>query len=911
MLLNKKAVLLLVYLLPLTVLGANKFQEDPIKKAATQLEKWLADYPQEKVYLHFDKPYYTAGDDIWFKAYVTAGPQRRLSALSGALNIELIDDRDSVKQAIKIPLTAGLGHGDFALSDTLAAGSYRIRAYTNWMRNAGPGYFFDKTIQIGNVTKKTVLTKTNYTYTNQGGKPVINASVNYTDLAGAPYTNKEVSYQVQLNNKDVSRGKVITDDKGDLRIAFTNPLQVAITQGAITTKIKIEEKTTAINVIPIKAVSAKVNVQFFPEGGNLIEGLPSKVAFKALGNDGLGKPITGVIVDNDNQEITRITTQHLGMGSFMILPEAGKTYQAKITYEDGSQSLVALPGALDKGYVMSINNNLANDPDHISLRIIASPELSGSEINLVAQYGGKVCFASKDKLTNSSLASKIAKDRFPSGIVQFTLFNASGEAISERLIFVKRADGLNLGITSAKQTYAPREKVKLDLLTSSTDDKQVEASLSAAVIDESKVPVNESDETTILSSMLLSSDIKGYIEKPNYYLINNDKQIADDLDLLMLTQGYRRFEWKQLTSDNFTPPVYEPEKTLQISGRVHTSNNKSVANGKVSLLTTQGGVFAVDTLTDENGRFAFKDLAFKDSIRFVIQARTAKDKKYVDIDLDNVGRQQVTTNINAPDINPNNDMATYLQNSKLFYQQQIKYGVGNHNIMLKEVKVTASKPVLENSSNLNGPGNADKVFRLDDIEAMRCTDLTLCLAARIPGVQFRNGKPYLVRSMALSPNQLPAPMMVMFDGMAVDDDFLQTINPDMVGSIEVLKSATNTMLYGSRGGSGIILINSRRGNEASNNQYQRYTPGLIRYTPKGFYIARTFYSPQYGDPKTNEALADLRSTIYWAPNVITDKDGKAAIEFFNAGSKGTYRVVVEGIDNDGHIGRHVYRYKVE
>src|ERR1700744_1378391 len=122
----------------------------PVQRLAEQLAKWSANYPVEKVYLQFDKPYYAVGDDIWFKAYVTVGPNHKLSALSRVLNVELIDDRDSVKQRIKLPLISGLGWGDFALSDTLPEGNYRIRAYTNWMRNSADDYFFDKVVTVVN-----------------------------------------------------------------------------------------------------------------------------------------------------------------------------------------------------------------------------------------------------------------------------------------------------------------------------------------------------------------------------------------------------------------------------------------------------------------------------------------------------------------------------------------------------------------------------------------------------------------------------------------------------------------------------------------------------------------------------------------------------------------------------------------
>jgi hypothetical protein len=120
--------------------------DDPIKKIVTQLSKWTDDNPQEKVYLHLDKPYYAAGEDIWFKGYVTIGVKHQLSALSSVLNVELIDGRDSIKRAIKLPVQNGVTWGEFALPDSLEAGNYRIRAYTNYMRNAGDDYFFDKTI---------------------------------------------------------------------------------------------------------------------------------------------------------------------------------------------------------------------------------------------------------------------------------------------------------------------------------------------------------------------------------------------------------------------------------------------------------------------------------------------------------------------------------------------------------------------------------------------------------------------------------------------------------------------------------------------------------------------------------------------------------------------------------------------
>ena len=902
---KKASLLLLASLVPVTLFGFIKAGDDPIKKATTQLDKWVAGHPQEKVYLHFDKPYYTVGDNIWFKAYVTVGPRHQLTALSGTLNVELIDDRDSIKQAIKLPLTAGLGSGDLALSDTLAAGSYRIRAYTNWMRNAGPDYFFDKTIRIGNSGSNAVFTKTDYAYATQNGQRTIKASINYANLNGEPYANKEVSYQTQINGKAVDRGKGITDAKGNLQVDFINNV-AQFKQGYIVSRIKISDKSTIVNTIPVKAIAGNVNVQFFPESGNMINALPSRIAFKAVGADGLGKAISGTVVDNNGQEIAKLTTSHLGMGAFIMVPQADKTYTAQVTFDDGSKEILPLPKAVDQGYVLTVNNTL--DPDNISIRITASNGLIGSEVGLVIHSGGDICYATKVKIGNSITAAKVSKQTFPSGIAQLTLFNSTGEAVNERIIFINNPDKLTLNVTPEQAAFATRGKMKFNITAYAPGDKPALSSLSAAVIDESKVPADETDETTILSSILLSSDIRGYIEKPNYYFADNNEQAGADLDLLMLTQGYRRFEWKQVLNDDFAPPLFTAEKGIRVSGQV-MDGKKPVVGGKVTLFSTKGGMFMVDTLTDENGRFSFDNLEFKDSVKFVVQARTAKNKKYVDVNLDKITMQPVGPNVNAPDIEVNidNTMLTYLLSNSAFLKEEINAGIGNHNILLKEVTIREKKkPVITTSANLNGPGNADQVLKSDVLDKLGCNTLIQCLEGRLAGVTFRDNKAY---SRGLISINSDSPMQIIVDGIYVEPDFLETLNSRDVSSVEVLKNIAYTGLYGARGAAGVIIVNMKTG--ADGSYTSKYLPGVVTAAAKGYYQGRAFYSPQYTDPKINAALADLRSTIYWNPSVVADKDGKASIDFFNAGSKGNYRVVVEGIDNDGHIGRRVYHYKVD
>lgn len=899
---KKSVVVLLVVAFAAAITGFIKPDDDPIQKIVAQLEKWTTEQPVEKVYLQLDKPYYGVGDDIWLKAYVTVGTKHQLSALSGALNVELIDERDSVKQWIKLPLTSGVTWGDFALSDTLHEGNYRIRAYTNWMRNAGTEYFFEKSIAIGNAATNNVFTKATYTYSKTGNAQKVDAVISFTDLDNTPFAGNEVNYNVRINDKQILKGKGTTDAKGNLNISFINATAAPLTSGIITTDIKLDKKTVT-KTIALKTTSGQVDVQFFPEGGNLVNGLRSRVAFKAVGPNGLGVNVKGTVTDNENRELASIASQHLGMGSFAFTPESGKTYEAQITYPDGSQNTLALPAALNDGYVLTVNNT---DTANISVKVIGSNSMSGKSTYVIGQSGGAVCYAAKNSAGSTSFGAQIPKSKFSSGIAQFTLFTADGQPLNERIVFIQRTnDILKLNVNADKPSSAPREKVKISLNASNSEGKPVIGAFSAAVIDESKVQPDESAETSILSHLLLTSDLKGYIEQPGYYFTGNKTQT--DLDVLMLTQGYRRFEWKTVLANQFPPIQFQPEKTLQVSGTIKTSGGKPVPNGKITLFTTAGGTFILDTIADAQGRFAFKNLLFKDSIKFILQARTAKNGKYVDIVLDKAPAVTSVKNKSIPDLQVNASAAllSYLKSSKKRYDEEAKYGLGNHTIMLKEVTVTEKrKSAVSNSQNLNGAGNADQVLTGEIFDQMGCATIDQCLQGRLVGVVFQNGVPYSTRSMN-------TPMQLIVDGIYMESEFLSTLVPNNIASIEVLRTIGNTAIYGSRGGGGVLIITTKRGGEYNYNASQIYSPGIITYTPKGFYSARQFYAPKYDDPKTNTAIADLRTTIHWVPNIVTDKEGNASFEYFNAGSKGTYRIVVEGINDDGYIGRKVYKYEVK
>ena len=925
----KPRICLLIFLLTaLSTIAFGQSDTSFLVRASRSLLGYATANPIEKVYLHLDRTSYYPGDTLWFKAYTVTG-DHKLSNLSGVLYCELINDHDSVVVRQVLKIVAGITWSDLPIPRAYKPGSYHIRAYTNWMRNAGADYFFNRSIRILGPQAIPVLQKNS-------------------------------------------------------------------------------------------SAQAKPDVQFFPEGGELVDGLRSRVAVKCINANGLGEDIKGVITDNDGSEVASFATQHLGMGVFALTPVAGKTYKAHIMRSDSSNFTVDVPAAKEKGYTLTLNNSAA---DSIYVKVAANGKQFGESQNsmfyLIAQCAGKIYYTAQSKLSAPVFTAGIAKSRFPSGIVQFTLFSQSGEALNERIVFVQNNDGLNVRLTSDSTTYSTRQKVKISLDTKSDTGKAPIGSFSVSVINESRVPVNENAESTILNNLLLTSDLKGYIEQPNYYFTDVPEQKRADLDVLMLTQGYRRFEWKQILSTTTpTKLAYKPETDLTLEGTLKKPSGTPLPKGKITLLATRDG-FLADTTTDINGIFRFTGLNLSDTAKIVLRARKehngsnvaiyVKQQEYPAVikggqnnlspqltpemikNLDEYQRlhkedslrnggqlkevkivakkqsppdrynsygtalersldmarareyQSVgeavrylapgfrgTAVVDGLDIDSNSyfgyswdeiqsvrliepngfDIRTGRFNKVGYIYITTKRYAGTDTTILKEVVIKAKRntqPDLSRSSNLHGGGNADQVIMGDKLGD--CIYLADCLRGHVLGVRFGpDGTPSSTRNPSM--RGIPT-MSVIIDGIILPGQSLNDISRDDVYSIEVLRSGAAKALYGTGiEPGGALIITTRRSGDP---KYVTSTvpSGLINYPFKGFHITRVFYSPKYDHPKKDDERFDSRNTIYWNPNVITGTDGKASVEYYNADTKGTYRVVVEGIDDEGKLGRAVYRYKVE
>lgn len=906
---NMRILFTLITLSFLFTLSANAQEADSVVlNNIINKTKALSDnQPVEKVYVHFDKPYYAVADTMWLKAYVTI-EQNLPSPLSKIVYVEVFTDKDSLVQTLKLPVKNSVAYGNIPLGmQNYKQGNYYVRAYTLWMVNFGDAYFFKKNITLGEAIDKQLIT--NITYTNEPTDKGVKttAKIQFRDLTKKPIANKTVNWRVLSNYDEFSKGKAVTDQNGIINIVVTSKAGEPITKGDIITDVNIAEKENASVRFNLKQTASTIDMQFFPEGGQLIAGIPNQVGFKALKVSGLGTEAKGSIIDEQNNEIATFASAHAGMGSFFLTPELGKTYKAKVTFKDGLSKTYDLPKPVESGITLQVINSNA---EFINLKIIANESFFKANTDktffIVGQNTNVIYYAAKASLKSQVIITKIPKKNFPSGIAQLTLFDTKNEPISERLAFILHTDGLNLGLKSDLPTYKPRQKVKLTLDAKSAG-LPTSGDFSIAVIDEQKVPVDETTETTILSSLLLTSDLKGYIEKPNYYFTKTDEKKLADLDKLLLTQGYRRFSFKEILAGQYPKLSFLPEQGINITGTLRDRTGMPIKKGAMRLMVT-GKPISSETVTSNMGLFNFQNLNFPDSSDVVVSAKYNANAANLMIMLDGSPMPAAGKNINAPDevVNIDTVLSSYLNNS----QRQYRYLRTLKTVEIKGAPI--KKPSHADHSALSGLGMVPDHLLSSDRFSAGCNFLLQCLRTMATGLTFDVEDFYVTRSFNQGDR---TKVQIFINGNPVDTRDINNVSAADLESVEIFLTdqlGTVDRVYGTKG---VMVINTKKppvGKKISKQELMDMLPktNIITFNPMGYSKEREFYNPKYL-PNAQITSNDLRTTIYWNPKVATDEKGNVSFEFFNADGRGSYRAVVEGIDKNGNVGRAVYRYTVK
>ena len=666
--------------------------------------------------------------------------------------------------------------------------------------------------------------------------------------------------------------------------------------------IGIKSKSETLLSAPLAAGNS---IQFFPEGGNLIAGIRTKVAFKAIAPGGLGIDADGSIVDDKGQLITDFKSEHRGMGVFAITTQPGQSYYAQVRFKDGSELKELIPSAKLSGYSISV----ANIGDSIRVRVMCSPELKGKgSLTLLASQDGINKYVSQFAVTREIQNTVwVSKELFNSGTVQFTLFDPQSSPVSERLIFVNKQDELLIS-TDLKTSFVKKEPVNFQLVLKNKSGQPEIGNFSVSVYNESEVASNDDDEPSIFSDLLLTTDLKGHVESPNYYFGDlKDETRARHLDHLLLTQGWRKFSWKNVLFKNLPHITESNEQGIELAGKMTLPSGKPFAGGEVSLFRAGLPPMVLQTKTDESGNFKFIDLDLTDTARLVISANNPNYRKNMKIELFNNEVQKASvSNLSPPTLLL--QARSLPENARLNEMQSNSSG-----ILLNAVNIEGRKvrKVIE-SANLNGPGRADVVLTADDIVNQH--DMSVFLTNRVNGLKLYDGKVYARDIPDKSMTEGPRPMLIVLDGVNINQENFEigSLNTDGIETVEILKGAGTTGVYGIEGAYGVLVITSKKGRDRSGNALSGRTPGVLPITLTGYQSSREFYSPKYDllDKGTN-GKADFRKAVYWNPNVSIGLTAKTEISYFNSDYIGTYKVVIEGINAEGQISRGIYRYETK
>jgi hypothetical protein len=783
-------------------------------------------FPQEKVYVQFDKPAYNTGETIWFKAYLFAGIAP--SAVSKNFYAEIVDLNGKILQQKLMPVYEGSSAGFFDLPNNFNNATVIFRAYTTWMLNFDTAFIFTKTIRI----------------------------LNKTAAPGSPVT------------------------------AAKQPATAAAKQPAAAAK-------------PAGATS----LRFFPEGGELVSGLEAVVAFKATDQYGLPVSVSGIVKDNTGATIGHFESTHDGMGRFNIEPAPGKTYTAEWRDEKKQSYKTALPPVKSTGVVLQ--SIQANNRQSFIIRRSSNAGDNLKVLYLLGYFNQQVVYKARLNMTESFMVSgSIPLEGIPTGMLQLTLFDADWKAQAERIAFVNKEDYFfSTKLTPAIKNTERRGK---NILVIDVPDT-LRTNLSISVTDEGVSKVDP-DADNIVSHMLLSGDLRGYVHNPYYYFTGNDDTLKAHLDLVMLTNGWRRYKWEDLAAGKLPEIKFPRDNYLSLSATLTGLLPSQIPKN------TQLNVFLESKDSsrqlfllgmDTTGKFREDGLIFFDTVKVFYtfnNNKTLATKAVVNF---TNGTFKGTGKVN-PDSSWRIPMpidTSMLNRGKFFASEaeriapEIARKVKTLEAVTVKARTKSKQQVMDEryTSGFFSGGDAISFDLTDDVTAMGAMNIFTYLQGRVAGLQittggggttlsWRGGRP------ALFLNEMPVDVQQIESLPVTDIAYVKAFRPPFFGAT------------GGGAGGGIAIYTKKGGD--SKPSTNDASSGLEKGKLAGYSPPKEFYAPDYSKESAMNDVPDVRTTLYWSPYILTDKNNrKITLQFYNNDVSKRLRVVLEGMNEYGQLTR--------
>jgi hypothetical protein len=622
----------------------------------------------------------------------------------------------------------------------------------------------------------------------------------------------------------------------------------------------------------------KYIVSFFPEGGNLVEGTTSKLAFKAVDEYGEAVDCSGNILDAHNSVVTSFETLKFGMGNLNFTPKAGENYKAVIKLDDTTIE-EPLPTVYKQGYVMHLEN--ADEP-HI--KITVSSNVAGSNtVYLLVHSQNVIKDFQQRQQSAGEIVFMVEKNKLSDGISSFTIFNSNKQPVCERLYFKRPASKLNIQMQPDKKVYQLRQPVSISLNTTTNLNEPALANMSASVfmIDSLQPPVY----TDIASYLLLSTELKGNIQSPGYYFQNAGKEVDEAADNLMLTQGWRRFKWGDVLTDKKPYIQFLPEyEGIMVNGKITARYGAFPVNEISATLTVPGKNFQLaGAKTDASGNIFFNVRNFYGANDIIIQT----DSNY-------------KAEIISPYSNNFSSTPAPLFRMSFTFKDELLFRSINaqaDNAYIIDKKQHAYVYNTEDTSLFYG--TPDKTYLLDDYT--RFTTMEEVMREYVAEVRVRKeAQQFQFRVLNyLTKSFLDNDPLILLDGLPVlNTNNIIEFDPLKIKRLDII---AGKHYYGNITSDGIVSYATYNGDLAN----WPLNAGDVIVQFDGLQREREFYSPVYSGEKTEKHLPDLRNVLYCTPHVKTNGQGNTILNFYTSDLPGKFACVVQGIAADGTTGSNI------
>lgn len=762
-----------------------------IKQAITSPYQNFFEAPRERVYIHFNRSEYLAGDNIWFKAYVYNPMTKQLAIQTNKLYAELYDSHGKLVERKILFVEKGLANSYFKLKDNLEQGYYTFRAYTNWMRNFTEQPFYSSEFLIRSFSPKS-----------------------------------------ENNN-------------------------------------------------PKNQVEKAADLQVFPEGGLFVKGIDNHFGVKLTLSNGHGCPSTGYILDSHNDTLETFKTNHLGFGDFTIREAKKHPYKIGVRYEGGKQKEIVIAEPVDIGISMMANTTI---PSKILISVKGNQEtvteFKDKNIYMMVHNNGTIYKASYLKISEAGFLSILDKSQLGPGINYITLFNHDFKPLAERLIF---NDSNSIKGTLELSNSLQNDSLSITVRTSDLTHLGDSASLSLSVLPE--LSTGNSFPTSLYSDLLLNSSIKGDIESPHYYTEADDIEHQKDLDNLLLTQGWRRYEWNNILMKK-SPEIKFPAEngfTVEASS-FNLFKGKGEKNSKVTLFSPQNKLVLINDV-DDAGHTSFPDLYLADSSAVVLSAANLKGSGT---------NRNLKVSVNYLKLDSTITTAQSQAKESDIHSEELNRPLIK-SIELNEVIVSAKKDDNPFKNNLYS-SVMDKAYVITEKNFNKYNSIESLLRGEFFLGVTRSGFGNLRIKMNRGVNFTSGNPALIVDGMVMEDLSLLTIL-DLSDIEAIAINRSGAALLGSRGADGSINIITRK--KPAYWAVPEYNQSRILKV-KGYEKNVEFFTPKYLlDPET--PTYQKYASIYWKPNIQTDATGQAHLKFAIPKELKTLTIRLEGMSQEGTV----------